>query len=82
MFPISRWAFFHSEQEMIFPEHQVQIHIYIIYLFIIKGWGGSAPSTLIGENLKGLKKLIKKWVNAKVRYFDIWEVEVETLEVF
>lgn len=43
---------------------------------------GSAPTKLIGINLDNLKILIGKWLNAITEEFDIWDILVETYEVF
>jgi len=43
---------------------------------------GLAPSVLIGEHLSGLKKMMNKWVESIVEDFDIWDVSIETHEVF
>jgi len=44
----------------------------------VLGWGGLAPSVLIGEHLGGLKKMMNKWVESLVEDFDIWDVTIET----
>lgn len=43
---------------------------------------GLAPSVLIGEHLSGLKKMMNKWVESIIEDFDIWDVSIETHEVF
>ncbi|EGR32993.1 hypothetical protein IMG5_064480 [Ichthyophthirius multifiliis] len=44
----------------------------------VLGWGGNISNNFIGENLNGLKRLIKKWISSKISLFDIWEVEFQT----
>ncbi|KRX09840.1 ATP-NAD kinase-like domain [Pseudocohnilembus persalinus] len=43
----------------------------------VLGWGGSAPGQVIGSNLGGLKKMIKKWIFSTIADFDIWDIQVE-----
>jgi hypothetical protein len=35
---------------------------------------------LTNENLKGMKNLIKRWLNALVEDFDIWDIKISTYE--
>jgi diacylglycerol kinase family enzyme len=44
------------------------------------GWGSSPPD-LIDSSFRRLKKWVKRWVQAKVEDFDVWDIEAESYEV-
>ena len=44
-------------------------------------WGGE-KTALLENNYRSLKKLIRKWLHAKEREFDLWDVRAEVYEVF
>ena len=37
---------------------------------------------LLEHNFRSLKKLIRKWLHAREREFDIWDISAEVYEVF
>ena len=42
------------------------------------GWGGSSPSTSIfDDGMKDFKLMVKEWLQADVKPFDIWEIAVK-----
>ena len=43
-------------------------------------WGGE-KTALLENNYRSLKKLIRKWLHAKEREFDLWDVRAEVYEV-
>mmetsp|Transcript_6778 Transcript_6778/g.18708 ORF Transcript_6778/g.18708 Transcript_6778/m.18708 type:complete len:511 (-) Transcript_6778:68-1600(-) len=42
------------------------------------GWGPTAPVDLVGDNKEHLLRDMKRWVNAEVRNFDVWEIDICT----
>ena len=44
------------------------------------GWGPE-KTMLLEYNYRSLKKLIRKWLHAAERDFDLWDITAETLEV-
>lgn len=42
-------------------------------------WGGTNPRTILGKDLSGLHKLLKNWLAAEVKDFDLWEVSIRTV---
>jgi diacylglycerol kinase (ATP) len=46
----------------------------------VTGWGGGDPGSLTAGNLKGLKNMIKRWLNALIEDFDIWDIKISTYE--
>lgn len=44
------------------------------------GWGGE-KTMLLEYNYRSLKKLIRKWLHAEEREFDLWDVTAEVFEV-
>lgn len=43
-------------------------------------WGGE-KTMLLEYNFRSLKKLVRKWIHAKVCDFDLWDVTAEVYEV-
>jgi diacylglycerol kinase (ATP) len=40
-------------------------------------WGGSAPTgALFNDGMKGFKVLLRRWLSAEVRNFDLWDIQV------
>lgn len=44
------------------------------------GWGPKAPANLIGANHEYLVMDLRKWLEARVIDFDVWEIEVTTTD--
>ena len=47
------------------------------------GWGGHAPSRLIGtkkDKTKYMKEHLVKWLSCRIVTHDIWELQIETHE--
>jgi len=42
----------------------------------VLGWGPTAPSSLIGSEMQDLKALVRRWLDAVVLDYDIWEVSI------
>ena len=43
-------------------------------------WGGSVPLSVVGKDLKHLKRLIKGYLGGVTKGFDLWDVEVSLKE--
>lgn len=46
----------------------------------VLNWGAE-KTMLIEHNFRSLKKLIRKWLNAKTSYFDVWDITAEVFPV-
>lgn len=47
----------------------------------VLGWGPQEPSVVVGPHLNNLKGLIRKWTEAMIESFDIWDIVIECHEV-
>jgi len=42
------------------------------------GWGHEPPANLVGANMEYLKADMRRWINADISSFDMWQVDIQT----